>query len=255
MSIHPYLPQAQADACSAGVVFDLLQCLVQRALLYATQDVRDCYVLVKKALKNEKKKKVILILHSQGGIEGGMIIDWLLDELPFDELQKLEVYTFGCLANHFSNPVRAKDPDSSASVEVLSHIEHYANKNDFACRFGVLHYTDRKKEKEYANRFNGLVLVNPVGGHQLNQHYLDLMFPLDENLERAREPEPDDFMNLEARLESRGDDGRIERVTRDDLFKELNMECEPAVNGLGNKVPRMKDVSRLWQYRNGGSPI
>jgi hypothetical protein len=35
--------------------------------------------------------KVVFILHSQGGIEGGMIIDWLLQEVPQDLLSKLEV--------------------------------------------------------------------------------------------------------------------------------------------------------------------
>jgi hypothetical protein len=33
-----------------------------------------------------------------------MIIDWLLQEVPQDLLAKLEVYTFGCAANHFNNP-------------------------------------------------------------------------------------------------------------------------------------------------------
>ena len=48
--------------------------------------------------------KIVFILHSQGGIEGGMIIDWLLQEVPQDLLVKLEVYTFGNAANHFNNP-------------------------------------------------------------------------------------------------------------------------------------------------------
>ena len=39
--------------------------------------------------------KVVFIMHSQGAIEGGMIIDQLLQEIPMDLLAKLEVYTFG----------------------------------------------------------------------------------------------------------------------------------------------------------------
>lgn len=50
--------------------------------------------------------KVIFILHSQGGIEGGMVLDWLLQELPQNLLSKLEVYTFGNAANHFNDPHR-----------------------------------------------------------------------------------------------------------------------------------------------------
>lgn len=48
--------------------------------------------------------KIMFILHSQGGIEGGMILDWLLQEVPQDLLAKLEIYTFGNAANHFNNP-------------------------------------------------------------------------------------------------------------------------------------------------------
>jgi len=49
---------------------------------------------------------VVFILHSQGGIEGSLIIDWLLQELPQNLMAKLEVYTFGNAANHFNNPHR-----------------------------------------------------------------------------------------------------------------------------------------------------
>ncbi|EWZ31748.1 hypothetical protein FOZG_14845 [Fusarium oxysporum Fo47] len=121
----PDLTNIPSASSCAGVFFDLIQCLIQRALLYATQDVRECYILVKNALLDDHKKKVILILHSQCGIEGGMIIDWLLDEMPLDKLQKLEVYTFGNLANHFSNPYRGNGTRSS----VIPHIEHYLNQH------------------------------------------------------------------------------------------------------------------------------
>ena len=59
---------------------------------------------MKETLYKPEFSKVVFILHSQGGIEGGMIIDWLLQELPQDLLVKLEVYTFGNAANHFNNP-------------------------------------------------------------------------------------------------------------------------------------------------------
>lgn len=85
-------------------MFDVVQCLIQRNFNYATQDIRDCYVAVKETLYNKELTKVVFILHSQGGIEGGMIIDWLLQEVPQDLLAKLEVYTFGNAANHFNNP-------------------------------------------------------------------------------------------------------------------------------------------------------
>ncbi|KAK0106212.1 hypothetical protein ONS96_003855 [Cadophora gregata f. sp. sojae] len=87
-----------------GIIFDVLQCLIQRNFTYATQDVRDCYRIVKSTLYQPHLTKVVFILHSQGGIEGGLIIDWLLQEVPQDLLAKLEVYTFGNAANHFNNP-------------------------------------------------------------------------------------------------------------------------------------------------------
>jgi hypothetical protein len=66
--------------------------------------VRSCYAIIKSTLYNPSLTKVVFILHSQGAIEGGMIIDWLLQEVPQDLLAKLEVYTFGNAANHFNNP-------------------------------------------------------------------------------------------------------------------------------------------------------
>ncbi|KAH8588240.1 hypothetical protein B0O99DRAFT_525448 [Bisporella sp. PMI_857] len=87
-----------------GILFDVIQCLIQRNFNYATQDIRDCYAAVKETLYKSELTKVVFILHSQGGIEGGMIIDWLLQEVPQDLLAKLEVYTFGNAANHFNNP-------------------------------------------------------------------------------------------------------------------------------------------------------
>ncbi|KAL1867518.1 hypothetical protein Daus18300_006362 [Diaporthe australafricana] len=103
-----------------GIVFDLLECIVQRTFGYATDDIRRCYVEVKKALSDETKTKVIFILHSQGGIEGGVIIDWLLQELPQNLLSKLEVYTFGNAANHFNNPFRSSAAQAEADRKPLA---------------------------------------------------------------------------------------------------------------------------------------
>ncbi|KAJ4228498.1 hypothetical protein NW760_007808 [Fusarium oxysporum] len=168
----------------AGVFFDLIQCLIQRALLYATQDVRECYILVKNALLDDHKKKVILILHSQCGIEGGMIIDWLLDEMPLDKLQKFEVYTFSNLANHFSNPYRGNGTRSS----VIPHIEHHVNEKDFACRFGVLNFTRHYTQNE--NRFAG------------------------KTLQRARAATEGDFMHRKVRVRT---DGTMKVTTKAEL--------------------------------------
>ncbi|KAH8645673.1 hypothetical protein BX600DRAFT_484941 [Xylariales sp. PMI_506] len=91
---------------TSGIIFDVIECLVQRNYTLATSDVREAYRTVKGHLYNPQYSKVVFILHSQGGIEGGLVLDWLLQELPQDLLAKLEVYTFGCAANHFNNPHR-----------------------------------------------------------------------------------------------------------------------------------------------------
>ncbi|CAG7917980.1 unnamed protein product [Penicillium olsonii] len=287
---------------TSGVVFDIVQCLIQRSLLFATPDVRECYTLVKKALYEPGVKRVVLILHSQGGIEGGMIVDWLLNEVPQDLLQYLEIYTFGIIANHFSNPYRdvflhtkqgglMENGDSTRRRHnrAISHIEHYANSNDFASRFGVLHFIKQAPTHPLKNRFMGKVFINPRPGHQLNQHYLDSMFPLDPTNRFTREPQTGDFMDLKVFIEgqsSRGEplqhDENYMVSARSQVKKGLRISTADTVNeaGVSNLSPvlsptesrvwkedveisrprapfqlRTRDVSRLWQYRNGGRPM
>ncbi|KAI1188589.1 hypothetical protein F5B17DRAFT_263199 [Nemania serpens] len=91
---------------TTGIIFDVIECLIQRNFSYATSDVRVAYKILKETLYNPQYSKVVFILHSQGGVEGGLVLDWLLQELPQDLLAKLEVYTFGNAANHFNNPHR-----------------------------------------------------------------------------------------------------------------------------------------------------
>jgi hypothetical protein len=66
-----------------GILFDLMQCIVERDFLYATTDIRRSYIVIKAALLNPANDKVVLILHSQGAIEGSLILDWLLTERTF----------------------------------------------------------------------------------------------------------------------------------------------------------------------------
>ncbi|PLB44572.1 hypothetical protein P170DRAFT_513733 [Aspergillus steynii IBT 23096] len=91
---------------TAGIVFDLIKCLIQRNFCYATQDVRDAYEIIKETLWDDGCHKLILIAHSQGGIATSLIVDWLVGEISQGHLQKLEIYTFGNAANHFNDPRR-----------------------------------------------------------------------------------------------------------------------------------------------------
>jgi hypothetical protein len=222
---------------------------------------------VTKALDQPDVNKVVLIMHSQGGVRGSILLDHLLTEVPQDLLQSIEVYTFGSLANHFNNPYRTLAPAAATAgpgqhgraasgdihSRVFSHIEHYANADDFGSRWGVLNFVGEKCGSPIESRFMGTVFINQRAGHQLNQHYLDWMFPLDKKMDFTREPEPGDFMNMGALVnsEERSTIKREEGVSRDTT--QLDNVVIHARSGTLN-APKIRDVSRLWQYRNGRLP-
>lgn len=312
---------------TSGVIFDVIECLIQRNLNYATSDVRITYRLLKEVLYDPKKSKVVLILHSQGGIEGGLVLDWLLQEIPQDMLAKLEVYTFGNAANHFNNPHRhafaqtlmrekpniamstlltetssvtpgtspvdvknditvkippslSKETSSSLSStrtmsasqdRAIGHIEHYAHSTDFVAIWGVLHFATNRTMSRQIPRFIGRLFVRSTGkgGHQFNQHYLDGMFPLEINAKGkiigASEENP--FMEEIIKLGKEGAGMNNIREAFDitysgtDGFGSGDVSTPVEVHGLpvkkkaaAHKDVKMKDLSRLWRYRNGMSP-
>lgn len=259
---------------TCGIIFDIIQCMIQRALCYPTQDVRDAYGLVKKAILNKQYQKIIFILHSQGGIEGGLVLDWLLDEVPHDLLHRCEIYTFGNAANHFNNPHSRYDPSATGQSGgqggrkkgAVRHIEHYANSGDFVARFGVLNYMGT------VNRYMGRVFQSPHSGHLLNQHYLHQMFPLTKD---RKAQEDNEFMQMEVSYSDKCHKGLLREslvmsfASATDFTGELDMAYVGDVNSpispntpqsltpLDNNIPkqlRVGDLSRLWKYRNGKSP-
>ncbi|KAM3086410.1 hypothetical protein ACMFMG_000546 [Clarireedia jacksonii] len=201
-----------------GIIFDILECVIQRSFNYANSDIRTAYSILKSTLYDSNISRVILILHSQGAIEGSMIVDWLLAEIPQDLLQKLEIYTFGNAANHFNNPhlhllsqksaLTHPNLQTTATTKTLTtlnatsthpeeqyihkngngktipHIEHYAHTYDFVSRWGVLYCTRNPPTEASAPRFMGRVFEEKVGGHMFVQHYLDGMFPLSKSLRK-----------------------------------------------------------------------
>ncbi|KAF2088066.1 hypothetical protein K490DRAFT_73060 [Saccharata proteae CBS 121410] len=256
-----------------GLIFDLVQCMVERNFSYSTQDIRDAYAQVKESLADQSYKKVIMILHSQGGIQGGLIVDWLLAEMPDDLLQKLEIYTFGCAANHFNNPHRSTAAAREAQQQgtynpkdkAIRYIEHYANDGDFVANWGILNFT------HVANRFMGRLFERHGTGHLLNQHYLDYMFPLGPD---RRAMDTNDFMETEVDFAKDSLDSDREGLAEslcDSLLGEDPLAGVAVVNDVNSpvtpvmiastksvesldRVPKVKDFSRLWLYRNGGSP-
>lgn len=233
-----------------GIIFDVIECVMQRCFDYSTGDIREAYPLVKNALLSTEHDRVILILHSQGGIEGGLIIDWLLDEMPQESLRKLEVYTFGNAANHFNNPLRSlrqrprpyrQVPQyTEADDRCIRHIEHYANSKDFISLWGVLNFAN------IVNRYIGRLFVRQGSGHQFNQHYLDVMFTLGPD---RRVLDSNEFMDSVVGQNDRG--GLAGRLLNGHDGTQGDVDGR---SGSGDEVVRVKDLSRLWQYRNGRLP-
>lgn len=365
---------------TSGIVFDVIECLVQRNFTFATSDIRQAHQEVKRALLGAQYSRVVFVLHSQGAIEGGMVLDWLLQELPQDLMGKLEVYTFGNAANHFNNPYTSaqalatvehrellestqekgafgftsieqnthhfesekgeasllssflqpqqppspphsplfnikprrqqqqqrdhndrsernrsattpsssdlqavsrpgpsSSPTSVGGARVVHHIEHYAFSTDVVAMWGVLHFATSKLANNSIPKFVGRLFARTDpqhrGGHQLVQHYLDRMFPLqtDSSGKFVGCRETNDFMDSEVILEE-PDSGSREGLARslhgcfedddavDDMEREVQLRSGEGTTEVwskhkmsGGKV-KVKELSRLWQYRNGRSP-
>ncbi|KAJ6441169.1 alpha/beta-Hydrolase [Purpureocillium lavendulum] len=314
---------------TSGIVFDVIECLIQRNFTYATADVRRAYRAMRDVLYDPSKSKVIFVLHSQGGIEGGLVLDWLLQETPQDLLAKLEVYTFGNAANHFNNPHRhvisqslsqsnpsaamatvvressfssatssspverrkansgnAPPPLSTESSLVASsssrtwsaakdraigHVEHYAHSTDFVAIWGVLHFATNRVGSPQLPRFLGRLFsrADSRGGHQLNQHYLDGMFPLKRDPATGRFTGADEDNEFMEEVIEMGKEGAAMDNAREAFdisyagtqgFGSGDISTPVEVHGVADKKGkrrrevRVKELSRLWRYRNGMSP-
>lgn len=301
---------------------------------YATLDIRQAYAALVDILSEPNVNKVVLIVHSQGAIEGGMVLDWLYTTVAAQQLRKLEIYTFGNAANHWNAPVisslkvpgrkdgtakisSARNGDGTGEERIIKYIEHYANEGDYVARFGILHFrldqaqarpqpsvadesgranpvsitsgssangaaavnsriplavatsapvpsspvlspktpierlSPEEQERQENNRFFGRLFKRAGSGHQLNQHYLDNLFEM-EGLD------PNDF------AAGRVKDGNAYMDAEVDLGA-LQWDTVQAVSGGqgnvkggigrgGEKKKQVKELSRLWAYRNGGDP-
>lgn len=72
-----------------GLVADMIECLVQRSFAYSTRNGRVAYEAVRACITDEDVERVVIIAHSQGGIEASLIVDRLLMEVPRDVMSKL----------------------------------------------------------------------------------------------------------------------------------------------------------------------
>jgi hypothetical protein len=168
-------------------------------------------------------------------------------------------------------------------AKAIGHIEHYANIGDYVSQIGVLNSAQQK------TRFLGRVFVSPESGHLLNQHYLHQMFPLNakgecQDTNAFMEMEVDYVTSLDG-LDDNGEDreGLRESMTgageevafmgdADSPISPLNLAgsqlmmttIDGKTNGSANgsatgsqtrtQTTKVKNLSRLWLYRNGGYP-
>ena len=142
---------------------------------------------------------------------------------------------------------------NATEIRQIRHIEHYCNEYDLVARFGVLHFTQDKN----STRFAGKVFQHMgQGGHLLNQHYIDVMFSSDDSA----------FLNQavaldEEAISSKNAEAIVTEVPSGLAHGEAEaFQMEAVVTGNARPVAgrqrgqTVKELSRLWQYRNGASP-
>ncbi|KAK4686596.1 hypothetical protein P7C73_g3538, partial [Tremellales sp. Uapishka_1] len=116
-----------------GIWFDLLECVLQRDLLWPTTDVREGYNIIARHVADPRKTRIVLMGHSQGGIILSAWIDQLLSDFSADQLRKVEIYSFASAANHFSVPTTESGP-------VFARVEHFVNTKDYVSIVGLLSF-------------------------------------------------------------------------------------------------------------------
>ena len=111
---------------------------------------------------------------------------------------------------------------------------------------------DELQQAQDNNRFFGRLFKRASSGHMLNQHYLDNIFQMQGvdpgDRSKGRVKDGNEFMDAEVDM---------------DVFNEFDTVQAPedsqsqvrAASGINGTVMRqIKELSRLWEYRNGGTP-
>ena len=220
-------------------------------------------------------------MRCRGGIIVSLVLDQLFTEVSSAAMSKLEIYTFGSAASHFSNP-RLSRFESHNQARVIPYIEHYANEFDMVPRWGVLHST----RSILSNRYAGSVFVRMgASGHMFNQHYMGGMFstlhpnqdhPANEK-EGRNDPFLDRVVNVDTLTVSRRQNSTMQQAG---LFKTntgLQFGDGEQVSGngqAGGDDPTMtfdrtdsgrllseefsgktvRQLSRFWRYQGGRTP-
>lgn len=253
---------------SFGVIFDIIECLIQRNFNYETYDIRVTYEALKDALEDPDKRldKVVVLCHSQGGILVSLALERLYAQLPAACFDKLEVYTFGSAAAHFYNPLRILPPRDNSSVSVEPHVpvprrdlsnhyirtvEHYCNEYDLVPQWGVLYHMSKGKRT-----YSGRAFVRKgATGHLFDVHYLAPYFPLLKMKKNIDDPAL--FINEHVEVDNCNTPllrvgSFLAEVSSSSSDSSSNSEDEmPSTDGPetnGKVEVRVRDVSRLWRY-------
>lgn len=100
-----------------GPVFDFLLHTFMRGLPLSLPVHRALYEHLREQLLWPSVHKVMVLSHDTGSSILSCVLDQLHADLPTDVLAKLEIYTFGAAATHFSNPLVVL----GGSVSVTDH--------------------------------------------------------------------------------------------------------------------------------------
>ncbi|MGR5142588.1 hypothetical protein ACQKPX_13005 [Photobacterium sp. DNB23_23_1] len=109
-------------------------------------------------VNSNQSHKIVILVHSQGGIIISNVVGRLLQEHPRDPLlNHLEIYTFASAHDDYPSF------EQGAVHFSLPFTEHFANDEDYVAMIGVLNGVSNT---------NGRIYVKKGTGHLLNYHYL-----------------------------------------------------------------------------------
>ncbi|KAI9893707.1 MAG: hypothetical protein M1814_005923 [Vezdaea aestivalis] len=246
-----------------GHLADMMEGIVQRATGDLGASGRVAYDYMKKFALDPAVRKVVVIAHSQGASITSMVLDRLYAELPSKMLGKIEIYTFGSSASQFNNPLAGLDrpkENLSTSAEphrIIPHIEHYCNEQDMMSRCGVLYNSTNAPLTKYCGR---VFMQGGVSGHLFVQHYLETMFPLDQD-KRSRFLDEEVIVEegIAVRRETVGSEDSIGRkkISSNGITNALKISFISAAQVAAEncKGHTVKELSRLWKYMDGKRPM
>lgn len=135
---------------SDGILLDLLECAAGRTMQIMSTLDESVSQILEQSLREHRK--VVLVVHSQGGIIATGALNQLMERLNGEDrelLERLEIYTF-----------------ASAATEMQLkgiYAEHFYHTHDYVARIGIA---------GSPGQFSGRHFRYRASGHLFNTHYL-----------------------------------------------------------------------------------